>query len=79
MAEMYAQTLSNFADNAISADRTWIKTMLANMDSSKAFLRRAREASKDVSRVNINTAQAFERTSSEISQGTSERQERQRQ
>ena len=78
MAEMYTQTVSNFADNAIYADRIWNKTMLANMDSSKAFLRRAREASKDVSRVNINTARAFERTSSEISQGTSERQERQR-
>ena len=76
---MYAQPLSTFADKAISAGGTWIKTMLANMDSSKAFLRRAREASRDVSRVNINNAQAFERTSSEISQGTSERQERQRQ
>jgi hypothetical protein len=78
MAEMYTQTVSNFADNAIYADRIWNKTMLANMDSSKAFLRRAREASKDVSRVNINTARAFERTSSEISQGTFERQERQK-
>lgn len=78
MAEMYTQTVSNFADNTIYADRIWNKMMLANMDSSKAFLRRAREASKDVSRVNINTARAFERTSSEISQGTLERQERQR-
>jgi hypothetical protein len=78
MAEMYTQTVSNFADNAIYADRIWNKTMLANMDSSKAFLRRAREASKDVSRVNINTARAFERTSNEISQGTFERQERQK-
>jgi hypothetical protein len=78
MAEMYTQTVSNFADNAIYADRIWNKTMLANYDSSKAFLRRAREASKDVSRVNINTARAFERTSSEISQGTFERQERQK-
>jgi hypothetical protein len=78
MAEMYTQTVSNFADNAIYADRIWNKTMLANYDSSKAFLRRAREASKDVSRVNINTARAFERTSSDISQGTFERQERQR-
>jgi hypothetical protein len=78
MAEMYTQTVSNFADNAIYADRIWNKTMLANMDSSKAFLRRAKEASSDVSRVNINTARAFERTSSEISQGTFERQERQR-
>ena len=78
MAEMYTQTVSSFADNAIYADRIWNKTMLANMDSSKAFLRRAKEASSDVSRMNINTARAFERTSSEISQGTFERQERQR-
>lgn len=78
MAEMYTQTVSNFANNTISAGRIWNKTMLANMDSSKAFLRRAKEASSDVSGMNINTARAFERTSSEISQGTFERQERQR-
>jgi hypothetical protein len=78
MAEMYTQTVSNFANNTISAGRIWNKTMLANMDSSKAFLRRAKEASSDVSGMNINTARAFERTSSEISQGTLERQERQR-
>lgn len=78
MAEMYTQTVSSFANNAISAGRIWNKTMLANMDSSKAFLRRAKEASSDVSGMNINTARAFERTSSEISQGTFERQERQR-
>jgi hypothetical protein len=78
MAEMYTQTVSSFANNTISAGRIWNKTMLANMDSSKAFLRRAKEASSDVSGMNINTARAFERTSSEISQGTSERQERQR-
>lgn len=78
MAEMYTQTVSSFANNTISAGRIWNKTMLANMDSSKAFLRRAKEASSDVSGMNINTARAFERTSSEISQGTFERQERQR-
>lgn len=78
MAEMYTQTVSSFANNTISAGRIWNKTMLANMDSSKAFLRRAKEASSDVSGMNINTARAFERTSSEISQDTSERQERQR-
>ncbi len=78
MAEMYTQNVSSFANNTISAGRIWNKTMLANMDSSKAFLRRAKEASSDVSGMNINIARAFERTSSEISQGTFERQERQR-
>jgi hypothetical protein len=73
MSEMYSQTVSNYADNAVAGGRIWNKAMLANMDASKAYLRRAREASKDASKVSINTVRTFEKTSSQISQGNNER------
>jgi hypothetical protein len=75
MAEMYTQTVSNFADNSVSASRIWNKAVLANMDASKAFLGRTREASRDFSRINVNNARTFERTSSQIRSGSGERQQ----
>jgi len=72
MAEMYAQAVSNLADNTVAASRIWNKTVLANMDASKVYLGRTREASKDISRINVNTARTFERTSSQIGGGSSE-------
>ncbi len=72
MAEMYTQAVSNFADNTVSASRIWNKTWLANMDASKVYLGRAQEASKDVSRINVNTAMTFERTADQIRRTGSE-------
>jgi hypothetical protein len=69
LAEMYAQTVSSIADNSVSASRIWNKVTLANMDASKAYIYRTREASKDISRINVNTARTFERTSSQIRDG----------
>jgi len=69
LAEMYAQAVSSIADNSVSASRIWNKVTLANMDASKAYLYRTREASKDISRINVNTARTFERTSSQIRDG----------
>jgi flagellar biosynthesis/type III secretory pathway protein FliH len=62
VAEMYSQAVSNLADNAVSASRIWNKTVVGNMDASKAYFVRAREASSDLSRINTNTARTFERT-----------------
>jgi hypothetical protein len=75
LSEMYAQSVSNFADNAISGTRIWNKTVLANMDASKAYLGRAREASKDISRINTNTARTFEQTAGQMSQGGGQQQQ----
>lgn len=72
MAEMYTQAVSNFADNAISAGRIWNKTVLANVDASKAYFNRAKEASKDASRISANTARTFERTASQIRRSSRE-------
>lgn len=66
VAEMYTQAVSNFADNAVSATRILNKTVLANVDASKVYFNRAKEASRDVSRINVNTARAFEQTASQM-------------
>lgn len=62
LAEMYTQSVSNFADNTVSASRIWNRAVLANMDASKAYITRARESSRDISKINSNTAITFERT-----------------
>jgi hypothetical protein len=72
MAEMYAQAVSSIADNTVSTSRIWNKSILANMDASKAYFVRAREASGDLSRINMNTARTFERTASQIRRSSSE-------
>jgi hypothetical protein len=69
LSEIYAQSVSSFADNAFSGTRIWNKTILANVDASKAYLGRTREASRDISRINTNMARTFERTTSQISPG----------
>jgi len=77
VAEIYTQAVSNFADNAVSANRVWNKTVLANMDASKVFFTRAKEASRDLSRINVNTARTFEQTASRIHRTGSESDHRQ--
>lgn len=69
LSEIYAQSVSSFADNAFSGTRLWNRAILANVDASKAYLGRAREASSDVSRINTNIARTFERTTGQISHG----------
>lgn len=79
LAEMYTQSVSNFADNAVSASRIWNRAVLANMDASKAYLTRARESSRDISKINSNTAMTFERTAAtgtSRSSGTDKERER---
>jgi hypothetical protein len=75
MAEMYTQAVSNLADNTVSASRIWNKTVLANMEASKALLGRTKEASRDISRINVNAARTSERISSHIKSGNGERQQ----
>ena len=81
LAEMYTRAVSNFADNSVSASRIWNETLMATMDASKAYLVRTKEASKDISRINSNTARTIGRTSlssqMHSSSGNEERQQQQ--
>jgi hypothetical protein len=76
LSDIYTQTVSNMADNAVSGTRIWNKTVLANMDASKAYLGRAREASREISKINTNTTRTLERTSDQMSPGHGQRQGR---
>lgn len=76
LSDIYTQTVSNMADNAVSETRIWNKTVLANMEASKAYLGRAREASREISKISTSTTRTLERTSDQMSPGHSQRQQR---
>src|ERR671926_484994 len=61
LSEMYTRAVSNFADSSVSASRIWNKLVFANIDASKAYLVRTMESSKDISRINTNTARTIGR------------------
>ena len=75
LADMYTQAVSNLADNAVSSARIMNKSILANMDASKAYLGRARESARDVARINTNTARTFERITDMSSSGSQSEQQ----
>ena len=71
LSEIYTRAVSNFADNSVSASKIWNETAMATMDASKAYLVRTKEASRDLSRINGNTARTIGRTSSQMRSGSS--------
>jgi phage-related tail protein len=65
-AEIYARTISNFADNAIVTTRIANNTLFANIDAYKTFAQREKDDVKEFSRIAANTARTFENTSREF-------------
>ena len=66
-AELYARSVSNFADNAVTTARIGNNAMIANMEALKTFIQREKEDAKELSRIALNAARTFERTSKEVS------------
>jgi hypothetical protein len=62
-AEIYARTVSNFADNAIVTTRIANNVMFATMEALKTIIERRRDDVKEFSRMAVNTAKTFEQTS----------------
>ena len=62
-AEIYARTVSNFADNAIVTTRIANNAMFANMEALKTIIEHRKEDVKEFSRMAVNTAKTFEETS----------------
>jgi hypothetical protein len=62
-AEIYARTVSNFADNSIVTTRIANNAMFANMEALKTIIEHRRDDIKEFSRMAVNTAKAFEQTS----------------
>ena len=63
VAEIYARTVSNCADNVMATTRIANNTLFANIDAYKAFVQRD---VKEFSRIAANTARTFENTSREF-------------
>jgi len=62
-AEIYARTVSNFADNAIVTTRIANNAMFANMEALKTIIEHRKDDVGELSRMAVNTAKTFEQTS----------------
>jgi hypothetical protein len=62
-AEIYARTVSSFADNSIATTRIANNAIVANMEAMNTFIERKKDDVKEFSRLSINAARTFEQTS----------------
>ena len=65
-AEVYARTVSNFADNVVTATRIGNNSLVANINAHKTLVDREKDDVKEFSRIVTNTARTFENTSREF-------------
>jgi phage-related tail protein len=65
-AEIYARTISNFADNMMATTRITNNILFVNIDACKTFVQREKDDVKEFSRIAANTARTFENTSREF-------------
>jgi hypothetical protein len=63
LADNYARLVSSFADNALAATRLVNNTIFANLEAFKTSVQNARDNAKELSRIGVNAAKAFEHTS----------------
>jgi hypothetical protein len=62
-AEIYARTVSNFADNAIVTTRIANNVMFANIEALKTIIQHRKDDVKEFSRMAVSTAKTFEQIS----------------
>ena len=63
--EIYARTVSNFADSVMATNRIANNTIFMNIVTYKAFVQREKDDVKEFSRMAANTARTFENASRE--------------
>ncbi len=68
VAKAYSRFISTIADNAVSVLRLANNITFSNLDSWKSVLQQARDNSRHLSNLGINTAKTFEQNSREIHQ-----------
>jgi hypothetical protein len=66
IVKAYSRCVSNVADNAVSALRVTNNMIFSNLDSWKSVLEQAKDNSKQISNLSVNTAKTFEHNSREI-------------
>jgi vacuolar-type H+-ATPase subunit H len=62
IAELYANLIGNFANNMIAATRLTHNIIFANMEAFKTSIQQAKDNTKELSRIGVNTAKTFEQT-----------------
>ena len=65
--ELYSQTISNIANNSVTAVRLVNNTIFTNFDLLKTSWQQVTDNVKEISRVTSNTARAFEQSNREVS------------
>jgi hypothetical protein len=66
IVKAYSRIVSNVADNAVSALRVTNNMIFSNLDSWKSVLEQAKDNSKHISNLSVNTAKTFEQNSREL-------------
>jgi hypothetical protein len=63
VSEVYANVVSNFANNIITATRITNNMIFANMEAFKISLQQTKDSANDLSRIGANAAKTFKQTS----------------
>jgi len=71
VSEVYANIVSNFANNVITATRVTNNMIFGNMEAFKTSLQQAKDSAKEFSRIGVNAAKTFEQTSRNNNAGAS--------
>src|SRR5215213_2394795 len=66
VAKAYTRFVSNVADNTVSAIRLTNNVIFSNLDSMKSVLQHAKDNSKHLSNLSVNTAKTFEQNSRQL-------------
>jgi hypothetical protein len=66
IAKAYTKFVSNWADNAVSAIKLTNNMIFSNLDSWKSVMQQAKDNSKHLSNLSVNTAKTFEQNSKEL-------------
>ena len=70
LAELYARTVSNFADNMITATRLANNAMITTMETFSTTIQQRKNDMKELNKIGANTARTFEQTSKSADEGT---------
>ena len=70
VSEVYANIVSNFANNVITATRVTNNMIFGNMEAFKTSLQQAKDSAKEFSRIGVNAAKTFEQTSNDNNNAT---------
>jgi hypothetical protein len=63
ITELYTMAVSSFADNTIAATRLANNTLFVGMEAFKTSIQTARDNTREISRIGVNSSKTFEQVS----------------